>query len=474
MQLEPTDPPVPPASQRAPRLAPLRPVGAFGRLARVALGPPVDRALPARVRAQIDAAQDESEILIGWLQLGIVVIFGALYALSPKMAPDVAGLQPAPLALLAYVLFTLARIASAYRGRLPRWLVALSAVADIALLLGLIWSFHIQYGQPPSFYLKIPTLLYVFIFISLRALRFDALYLIVAGVAGAAGWAGMVGYAVLTDDGGMMVTRDYVYYMTNNAILIGAEFDKIVSILMVTAVLAIAIARARRLLERSVAESMAARDMSRFLAPEVVSRVTEAETAFAAGEGEARDAAILFLDIRGFTPLANALSPHDVIRLLTEYQARFTPILRAHGGVIDKFMGDGVMASFGAAQPSLTYARNALEALSACMVEAGRWSKARRDSGLAPIEVVGAVGSGRVIYGAVGDADRLDMTVIGDAVNLAAKLEKHTRRAGEAALASAEAYDLGERQGFRPARPARRLIGEAVEGAPMPMDLVAL
>lgn len=443
------------------------------RAAQMALGPPVSRDLPARVRAQIDDAQDQSEILIGWLQLGAVLVFGSLYFLSRKTAPDDA-VQTAPIALLAYGLFTLLRISVAYRRRLPGWLVALSAVADIALLFGMIWSFHIQYDQPPSFYLKIPTLLYVFIFIALRALRFDAFYVMVAGVAAALGWTIMVGYAVSTDDGQMMVTRDYVYYMTNNAILIGAEFDKIVSILMVTAVLTVAIARARRLLERAVADAAAAQDMSRFLAPEVVSRVTAAEQAVAAGEGEAREAAVLFLDIRGFTPLSNAMPAQDVIRLLTEYQARFTPILRRHGGVIDKFMGDGVMASFGAAAASPSYAKDAVAALAACREAAVEWTAEREASGQAAIEVVGAVGGGRIVFGAVGDEDRLDMTVIGDAVNLAAKLEKHTRVAEAPALVAADVYDLALAQGYQPAMPIRRLPQERVEGAPEPIDLVAL
>lgn len=444
------------------------------RAARLILGPAVARDLPARVRTQIDNAQDESEILIGWLQLGAVIVFGTLYFLSRKTAPDVAGLQPAPVALFAYTLFTVIRIWVAHRRRLPGWLIAVSAVADILLLMGMIWSFHLQYEQPPSFYLKIPTLLYVFIFIALRALRFDAFYVMVAGVAAALGWAGMVAYAVSTDEGQMMVTRDYVYYMTNNAILVGAEFDKIVSILMVTAVLTVAIARARRLLERSVAESAAAADMSRFLAPEVVSRVTGAEHAVAAGEGEAREAAILFLDIRGFTPMTNAMPADGVIRLLTDYQARFTPILRRHNGVIDKFMGDGVMASFGAANPSDGFARDALAALDACMAEAAAWADARRADGLEPIEVVGAVAGGRVVFGAVGDRDRLEMTVIGDAVNLAAKLEKHTRAAKAPALAGRYVYELAVAQGFEPSRPVRRLDGERVEGAPGAIDLVAL
>ena len=240
----------------------------------------------------------------------------------------------------------------------------------MGLLLGMIWSFPLQYEQPPSFYLKIPTLLYVFIIISLRALRFEALYVILASAAAAIGWSGMVAYAVMSDDGGMMVTQDYIYYMTNNAILIGVKFDKIISILMVTAVLAVAIPRARWTLEQVVADAAATEDMSRFLAPEVIPKVTEAEAEVAAGEGDIREAAVLFLDIRDFTPMANALTPADVIALLKDYQARFTPILRRYGAAIDKFLGDGILASFGAATSSQTYARDACASLEACMVEA--------------------------------------------------------------------------------------------------------
>lgn len=438
------------------------------------LGAPVGRALPARVRARIDDAQNRSEILIGWLQLGVVSVFGTLYALSPKTALDGAGFQPAAVALGVYAVFTLLRLATAYRRRLPGWLVAVSAVADMALLLGMIWSFHLQYEQPPSFYLKIPTLLYVFIFISLRALRFEALYVILAGLAAAIGWSGMVAYAVLSDDGGMMVTQDYVYYMTNNAILIGAEFDKIISILMVTAVLALAIARARRTLEQAVADAAAAEDMSRFLAPEVVAKVTKAEARVAAGEGETREAAVLFLDIRDFTSMANALPPADVIALLTDYQARFTPILRQHNGAIDKFLGDGILASFGAASDSETYARDACAALEACMAEAAGWAAERGGVGLPAIKIIGAAASGRVVYGAVGDADRLEMTVIGDAVNLAAKLEKHTRAEGLPALVSADLFASAEAQGFMPTSAPRHLAARQVEGVSRPLDLVAL
>ena len=430
--------------------------------------------LPERVERAVCEQQDASEALIGWIQLAVVLTFAALYVLSPKTFAADAPFRPVPWAIGIYILFTLARLALAYRMRLPGWLLALSILIDMALLFGLIWSLHLQYGQPPSFYLKVPTLLYVFIFIALRALRFEAKYVIFAGIAAALGWLAMVLYVVYAEPGNSMVTRNYVAYLTSNSILLGAEFDKIISMLVVTAILALAITRARALLTRAVAEGAAARDLSRFFAPEIARRITGAETEIAAGEGELREAAVLILDIRGFTRYAATIPPAKVVRMLGEYQARLVPLIRAHGGTVDKFLGDGIMATFGAAQVSARYAAEAMAALLACLSEAKEWARARERSGLPALDVNGAVATGRVVFGAVGEAARLEYTVIGDAVNLAAKLEKHNKRAGSRGLATAEAVALAEAQGWRPIWELRPLPASRLPDLERPVDLVAV
>ena len=131
---------------------------------------------------------------------------------------------------------------------MPAWFLTLSVAADLTLLMMLIWSFHIQYDQPASFYLKAPTLLYVFIFIALRALRFEARFVLLAGLFSALGWLALVFYVVSIDPQDNMITRDYVAYMTSNTILLGAVFDKVISILMVTGILCVALVKARKLL----------------------------------------------------------------------------------------------------------------------------------------------------------------------------------------------------------------------------------
>jgi adenylate cyclase len=442
-----------------------------GLIARLGFQSP---SLAPRIDAAIRAQQDMSERLIGWVQLGIVVVFGAFFLISSNQVP-VPLYERIPVAILGvYLVFTLIRLYLSYRTRLPAWLLGLSVVADIGLLMTLIWGFHREYDQPLTFSLKAPALLYVFIFIALRALRFDARYVLLAGAAAALGWSAMIAGAVWPSDYEAMITRSYVTYITSNSILIGAEFDKIMSILTVTAVLAIALVRARRLLVASVSEQAAASALSRFFAPEIAERIRGAQAEIRAGEGQARDAAILTTDLRGFTRLSVTLPPNEVMALLVEYQGRLVPIIQKHGGSIDKFLGDGILATFGCAVPSETHARDALAAALDIQEAARAWRAERQAAGLAAPAVGTAVTVGRVLFGAIGDETRLEFTVIGDAVNLAAKLDKHTKAEGVAALASGEAYDRALAQGL-PAAPAlERRPGRKVEGVADPLDIVVI
>src|SRR5687768_13954445 len=209
--------------------------------------------LPPAVRARITALQDQSEKLIGWSQLAIVILFGVLYGLSRQTVPMGTAiwlLTPAVIGL--YFVATVIRLIMAYRIRMGFWLLAGSIAIDMALLYGLIWSFHLQYMQPASFYLKAPTQQYVYIFIALRALRFEVQYVVLAGAAAAFGWVMMIAYVLFADPNNAMITRNYVEYLTSNSILVGAGIDKIVTIAAFTTILAFALHAVRRLIRVAV------------------------------------------------------------------------------------------------------------------------------------------------------------------------------------------------------------------------------
>ena len=400
------------------------------------LTPAKDQQLPDRVRTAIQRQQALSEVIIGWIQLGVVVTFSVLYTLAPKTFSEEAAFEPVPWVLACYLVFTLLRLVLAHKRRLPDWFLYVSVVIDMTLLMVLIWSFHLQYEQPPSFYLKAPTLLYVFIFIALRALRFEARFVIAAGLTAAVGWLLMVWYVISNDS--MEITRDYVKYMTSNSILLGAEFDKVITILMVTIILAIALYRARNLLIESVVESTTAKDLSRFVPSEIVKQVQTSADGVTAGQGELKQTTILFGDLEGFTSLSEELSPTELINTLNEYFTAVVEPIERYGGVVTQFQGDAILASFNQPKADEDHAANAVRA--AIDIQKVLDTKTFGE-GLRLRARIG-INSGVVVGGLVGTQDRLGYTVHGDDVNLAARLEQLNKDYGTSIIVSASTREL--------------------------------
>jgi adenylate cyclase len=447
--------------------------GILFRLTGINLANP-EHLLPERAKIQLAQSRREAQILTGWVQLGIVALFAVLYFAAPKTFSADAPFAPIPWVLGGYLLFTVVRLFLSYRRALPPSVLFISAIVDILILLVAIWSFHIQYEQPAAFYLKAPTLLYVFIFIALRALSFSPAYLLVTGLSAAIGWLALVGYAVLEPGGMALVTRDYVEYMTSATILIGAEIDKIISIVLVTVVLAVAVARSRVLLVRALAEHTVADNLSRFLEPDFAESLRTAQDVPRLGQGVERDAAVMFIDLRGFSALAARLTPRETIVLLGEYQRLVVPLVHSCGGSIITFLGDGIMVTFGALRSSPNYAADALRCTELLLGGVTDWSAARRDAGLPEVGVGIGVETGSVVCGPIGDEQRLEYAVIGDTVNRAAKLQNHTKVEGVVVLASAEAYRCALEQGYSGAVKEETRLARHVEGITGTVDLVVL
>lgn len=427
--------------------------------------------LPARVRRAFEREQHRAELLVTVVQIAIAAILGLLYAGTPPgFSPD-APVQAGPLGLVLFGELALLRLYLALTGQLQSGWLSFTVVAEMALLIFVLWAYHLQYEQPPQFALKGTQFVYVFILIALRALRFEPRWVILSGVTAALGWLAILAHALLASPGNP-VTWDYVTAQRSTQIHFGGEFDKLLAIAVVTAVLALALARARRLLGEAVSGRQAAADLALFFDDSVARRITQSDDEVMAGQGELRHAAVLFLDMRGFTRAAATLAPTELIALLGEYQGLMVPILQAHGGSIDKFMGDGILASFGAVAPDPSYAAHALQAVDEILVAADAWRARRRAAGLAAPDVGAGLATGEVLFGIIGDANRLEYTVIGDAVNLAAKLEKHNKTEGTRGLTTRGTLELAVEQGYGGEKDP--LLARSVGGVAEALDLAVL
>ena len=158
--------------------------------------------------------------------------------------------------------------------------------------------------------------------------------------------------------------------------------------------------------------------------------------------GESLTVTILFTDIRGFTTISESMEAQDLVRLLNEYFTEMVSIVMAEGGVVDKYIGDAIMAVFGAPVPHDNDAKNAVRAairMRAALVKLNERLAARGDKTLAT-----GIGlhTGEVVAGNIGSEARMEYTVIGDAVNLASRLEGATKELGVDILISEDTKAL--------------------------------
>ena len=175
---------------------------------------------------------------------------------------------------------------------------------------------------------------------------------------------------------------------------------------------------------------------AQYVPPAVVSRLIEEPALLRLG-GEAREVTLLFTDLANFTTLSERLSAEQTVELLTGYFNAMTPIVHATGGTVDKFIGDAVMAFWGAPLDDPRHAEHAVRAAMAMQQAMEPLVADLRARGLPPIHMRIGVHTGRVVVGNVGSAQRFAYTAIGDAVNLAARLEGANKAFGTGILLSA-------------------------------------
>lgn len=176
-----------------------------------------------------------------------------------------------------------------------------------------------------------------------------------------------------------------------------------------------------------------------YVAEPVVQRVLDGELHLAT---ERREVSVLFVDIRDFTSFSTEHPPDEVFRKLNLALEAFTDQVGAHGGVVNKFLGDGLMALFGAPLEDPQHARRACQAALAIAAAAATL----RDSGAYPELRIGVgLHCGEVVIGDVGGAEHREYTAIGDVVNVSSRVQEATRELGAEVLATgAFARSLGE------------------------------
>jgi adenylate cyclase len=187
-------------------------------------------------------------------------------------------------------------------------------------------------------------------------------------------------------------------------------------------------------LEDITSEKRLRSTMARYMSPEV------AEQLLAAGEavlgGKDQKVSILFSDVRNFTTMSEAWGARETVSMLNEYFERMVDVILSHRGVLDKFIGDAVMALFGVPFNGEHDADDAVRVANAMFVALRAFNAQRRREGKAPIGIGVGIATGVVVVGNIGSTKRMEYTAIGDSVNLASRLESATKYYGTGVLIS--------------------------------------
>jgi adenylate cyclase len=188
------------------------------------------------------------------------------------------------------------------------------------------------------------------------------------------------------------------------------------------------IAKLREMERQRMAAERARNNLSRYFSPNIVELLAARDEPLGAGRRET--VAVLFVDIVGFTRIAEVMAPEDVLALLREFHTRMTAQIFASGGTVDQYMGDGILAVFGVPAASSDDPANALNCAEMMLHALECWNDEREGRGEARLDIGIGLNFGPVVVGDVGSEQSMSFAVIGDTVNTAARLQALSRSLG--------------------------------------------
>ena len=316
------------------------------------------------------------------------------------------------------------------------WLNYALVAVDMALLSFTMVGYDLIFGDawPPQMMLRNGTFVYFFVFVAVVALSYSPRLTLWAGVAGALAW--WAGVRLLVAQPGTLTmsyrpadmppSQALAAHLDARFVDLDVIIQDVVVLLIVAGILAAGAWRTRRLVLRQAVAARERANLARYFSPRIVDRLAEADEPLS--QVRVQPVAVLFADIVGFTRRSEREPPERTVALLRAFHARLEQAVFEHDGTLDKYLGDGIMATFGTPEAGPDDPQNALAAARAMLVSIDAWNREQGGPGGDPIQLSIGLNYGEVVLGDIGSERRLEFAVLGDVVNVASRLEELTRK----------------------------------------------
>ncbi len=409
------------------------------------------------------AAEIEAERLLAVIRLIVAVLLASTLG-AALLAMDGLPFEARRQVLVAFPVLSvyLAAGVLSYRLATPErfrgWMPWLFTVADGGLVLFNVAMTVINLGAPASSLWLFPATWLAPLVLAFGTLRYRPSLQAASGVLLVGGFAVLL--ALLPDD--LSGLPAIVPLLEGPPTLV-----RLVMLALLAVVLVLAAARRRALLERAIDEAGQRANLARYLPPEIADLLARGD-ALRLRQGWEVEVAVLVVDIRGFTSRVERFSePAEVSTFLGRFRGHVIAAAEASGGVVDKFVGDSAIVVFGVPEARGDEAARALACARSLSARIAAWNAAGPPGG--PVRIGMGAHVGPVYAGAVGDSSRLEFTVLGDAVNVAARLEQATKESGGGLAVS---RDLLERAGKAGAEGWRRSAKTTLRGRTAPIEIL--
>ncbi len=313
----------------------------------------------------------------------------------------------------------------------------LGVCIDAFLMCFLPYNWYLSVGfienVQPSYLLKtsLPTI--TFIFVGLNALALRPLYPIIIGLLFNMIW--LFFFYLVYNDPRTVITDNFIDNFFTPSIVPGYYISYIYSVSGLAVILAFLTYSYRKSIHEAVQLEVQNNQMERYFSPNVLSKIKEVESIFQAKKS---NVVVIFTDIRSFTNMSETLSPENVVQFLREYHSMMITEIYKYGGTIDKFIGDGIMITFGTPMEKPDDCERALSCALAMRSSLIEFNKERAVKNLPPIRQGIGMHYGEAITGNVGSENRLEYTVIGDTVNVASRIEAQCKETEKDLLFSSD------------------------------------